>query len=86
MFSVSCINPQFKDPKPYSPITDLTNLPKLYNATNPGPYGYSSAILPYHGNIESGVLVNPVIQIANGLSGTQIQIRVETKVNGASIW
>lgn len=84
-----CIQPQFKDPVAYSPLTvqQLENFrksPGLYNSTNPGPYGYKSAVLPYHGNI-GGNLKNPVIEIKNGLSRTQIQIRVETKVNGASI-
>ncbi|XP_066913577.1 uncharacterized protein [Clytia hemisphaerica] len=81
-----CIQPQFKNAQPYTPIdsTKLDQLPTMLNATNPGPYGFSSATILYHGNIQESVN-NPVIEIKNGMTGTQIQIRVETKVNGASI-
>ena len=49
----------------------------MLNATNPGPYGYSTATILYHGNIDvNRQSTNPVIEIKSGLSGSQIQIRV----------
>ena len=78
-FLGTSIQPQFKNAKPYTPIDSsrLENLPKQLNATNPGPYGFSSATILYHGNIDvNDNKANPVIEIKSGLSGSQIQIRV----------